>query len=357
VNREKTSFRPDLVPPSPNDAARIRLSNEADLKAKALHQQRILEVSLILLAIGITALLFRMQGFKIVILNLYFLPVVISGFFLGRYRAGVLAVLCVLGASIVTAMGLFDVIGANSPLVTALSVAVWAAVLGLTAILIGTLSDDRASKLEELHDAYVGVVEVLAQYLQGAHPRMKARSIRVAELSHNVATRLRLSPREIDDIRVGALLYDVGNIEITTRVIRRAMDSLDTDSSKAETQTIQGTDLMVSLASVLSGAVPLLITQQENRSPAEIGAMGNIPLGAQVIASVRAYDALTEGAAGDHRLTPSAAIHELRAGKPSPYDPAVLAALERVVLQNDRSSPLSSGEQRNSHAPVESLAP
>ncbi|MEX0641854.1 MAG: HD domain-containing phosphohydrolase [Pirellulales bacterium] len=356
MTRRKTCFASDIVATSPIEDTRITSNSENDVTKKSLQQQRILEIALILLAIGITALLFRMQGYKMVILNLYFLPVVISGFFLGRYRAGVMAVLCVLGASIVTALSLFDLVGSNSPLVIALAVAVWAAVLGLTAILIGTLSDERTSKLHELHDAYVGVVEVLSQYLQGAHPRMKARSIRVAELSHNVAARLKLSPREIDDIRVGALLYDVGNIEITTRVIRRAMDTLDADASKAETQTIQGTDLMISLASVLSGAVPLLLNQQEGCSPADKGAAGNVPLGAQVITAVRAYDALTDGAAGDQRLTPSAAIQELRAGRPCAYDSGVLAALERVVTQNERSSPLATAEQRASQAPAESIA-
>jgi response regulator RpfG family c-di-GMP phosphodiesterase len=129
----------------------------------------------------------------------------------------------------------------------------------------------------------------------------------VAELSQKTAVRLKLSPREVDDIRVGALLYDVGNIEITTRVIRRAMDTLDADSSKAEPHTIQGTDLMLSLGSVLNGAVPLLLSQQEGRGEGDDGA-SDASLGARIIRAVRAYDALTDGAASDTRITARPAI-------------------------------------------------
>ena len=44
-----------------------------------------------------------------------------------------------------------------------LTLAIWSGVLGLASILTGTLSDERTAKITELHDAYVGVVEVLSR--------------------------------------------------------------------------------------------------------------------------------------------------------------------------------------------------
>jgi hypothetical protein len=105
---------------------------------------------------------------------------VLAAFFLGRYRAGILALFSMMAASVVSVADLTGFSSYNSPVVIALSVTVWGAVLGLTAILVGTLSDDRAAKMLELHEAYVGVVEVLARYLQSANPRLKDRSVRVA---------------------------------------------------------------------------------------------------------------------------------------------------------------------------------
>ena len=131
-----------------------------------------------------------------VVLNLFYLPVVLAGFCLGRYRAGVLALFSVVGVLVVATLDLGAFNSPGSPLAIGLSLLVWAAVLGLTTLLVGTLSDERSAKLVELHEAYVGVVEVLSRYLQSANPQLKARSQRIAELCQRVATEMRLSPRE-----------------------------------------------------------------------------------------------------------------------------------------------------------------
>ena len=55
--------------------------------------QRTIEISLVLVAIGMTCLLYETTGYGVSVLNLFFLPIVLAGFFLGRYRAGVLALL------------------------------------------------------------------------------------------------------------------------------------------------------------------------------------------------------------------------------------------------------------------------
>ena len=91
------------------------------------------EISLIIITIGLACLMWKIAGFKLVVLNLFYLPVVLAGFFLGRYRAGVLASLAVIAASIVTALNLNDFAAYTTPLIVGLSVTLWAAVLGLTA--------------------------------------------------------------------------------------------------------------------------------------------------------------------------------------------------------------------------------
>jgi hypothetical protein len=203
------------------------------------------------ICVALTCTLYMMNGYKMVILNLFFLPVVLAGLFLGRYRAGILALLCVLCASVATILRLNDLTMGTSPLIIAMAVAVWGAVLGLAALLVGTLSDDRAAKLKELHEAYVGVIEVLSQYLQSANPGLCAQSTRVAELSQDLAAEMNLSPHQIDDICVASLLYDMGNIEITTRVIRKAVDNFEDQMPETTQHTFHGMDLMLSLGSVL----------------------------------------------------------------------------------------------------------
>ena len=304
---------------------------------KPNNQRRYLEIMLILIVLATIFLFYKMHGYKMVVLYLFYLPIVLSGFFLGRYHAGLLAVFCVLLASV---MAIFDWTGFSaytSPIIVGLAVSVWASTLGLTAILVGTLSDDRAVKIKELHEAYVGVIEVLSRYLQSANPHLKARSVRVAELSQMVAARMRLSPKQIDDIRVAALLYDIGKIEITTKLINKAVNTIQANPAGLGQDTFQGAELIHSLSAALSPDIlPLLdpdsaiyecCTGEDEQMTADI------PIGAKIIRTVRAYDDLTEGDLGGSTLAAQEAIRELRCDKVAEHDYEIVNALEYSVSQ------------------------
>jgi response regulator RpfG family c-di-GMP phosphodiesterase len=218
----------------------------------------------------------------------------------------------------------------SSPLTIGIALTMWGATLGLTSLLVGTLCDERDSKAIEAHEAHVGVVEVLARYLQSANPQLQNRALRVAQLSESVARKMRLSTKEIDDLRVAALLMDMENIEITAKVIRKAVDELE-DAKSVEQRTFNGTELVQSLGSTLKGAFPLLLSQQcsEDRP----GDMGAVPFGARIIRTVRSYVQLTETSWNGSGLTPADAMDELRCDLEAEYHPAVLHALNQVVAQ------------------------
>jgi len=298
--------------------------------------QYVLEGMLIVVAVALAALTYRMDGHKMVILHLFYLPVVLSAFFLGRYRAGILAVFSVITASMVAMVQLDGFAAYTSPLAVALAVTVWGAILCLTALLVGTLSDERSEQAEELHDAYVGVVEVLSKYLQGGNLQMKARTARVSAISQEVALELRLSPKAIDDIRVAALMHDFGKIEVTTRVISKAVDTLETKANKTELYSFHGTDLVHSLGTVLRGAIPLLLSQ-DSLFPGHVDeeqTAAEAPIGAKIIRAVRSYDVLTTVGVGGEICTSEEAVKELRRDRTANYDPDVLTAIERVTAQH-----------------------
>src|SRR5262249_19103521 len=144
-------------------------------------QERTLEIALLIVVTGLAALLFRSlllqsQAQSMVVLNLFYLPVGVAAFFLGRYRAGVLAFFCVITVAMILLVRMDFASSGISPLQTALNVTFWAAVLGLDALLVGTMSDERMVYLRDLHDAHVGVVEVLSRYLTGADARIRDRT-------------------------------------------------------------------------------------------------------------------------------------------------------------------------------------
>ncbi len=300
-----------------------------------------LEVFLVIIAIALGGLFNVTVGYKMTVLNLFFLPVVLAGFFLGRYRAGTLAFFCVVLISAAAVIDFNGFAAYTSPVVVALSVATWGAVLGLTAILVGTLSDERTQKVAELHEAYVGVVEVLSKYLQSANPKLEAQSKRIAELSQQVGRRMHLSPREVDDIRVAALLHDLENITITSQVIQKAVSDIEMDAEGSEEHTFHGCDLARSLGSVLTGALPLLLGQDDSLKSSlldeEASRATALPIGAEIIRTVRVYDALQQGDWGQLGQTPEDAIDELLNDDQSDYDPKVLQALSAEILPSGKT--------------------
>ncbi len=298
--------------------------------------ERSLEIILILITVVLGCVLYRMSGQRAIVLNLFYLPVVLAGFFLGRYRAGVLSLLCVVLASMVIVSDLTSFSMATSPIVVGLSVTIWGAILGLTALMVGTLCDERVAKAIEAREAHVGVVEVLARYLQSANPRMQHRAQRVSELSDQVARRMRLSEKEIDDIRVAALMMDMENLEITARVIKKAVGELE-DSGNSEC-TFHGTDLVQSLGGVLTGAFPLLLTQDRLGEPHG----EKIPFGAHIIRTVRHYDDLAHSQYGGVADDPMNLIVELECDTDAEHHPAVLHALQEVL--GVKSSPCTANK-------------
>ncbi len=305
---------------------------------------RTLEIILVLTSVALCCVLHRTIGYKVIVLNLFYLPVSLAAFYLGRYRAGILAFFCFIAVSMVATVNMSDFSSVMSPVVVGLSIMVWGAVLGLTALLIGTLSDDLNARMVELHEAHVGVVEVLARYLQRSHPGLKNRSQRIVELCQAVARQMRLSPNEIDDIRVAALLCDMGNVEITARVIKKAIGDLG-DQTNGDHHTFHGTELAQSLKPILLGAFPLVLDNPQgahDANAARVKTSGDVPFGARIIRTVREYDALVHGEWAIPGIAPEAALAALRADLHADHHPLVLDALARVIRHartTDRAQP------------------
>ncbi len=295
-----------------------------------------LEVMLVIVVVGMAALFIRMGEHRLLALNLFYLPVIVSGFFLGRFSAGVLALFSAIAVTIASLLFPNSLATYTNPLHVAIVLTLWSAVLGLSAIMIGTLCDERAATVSELKRAYVGIAEVLSRYLHGNDPRNESRVQRVARLCHMIAEALRLPPKEVDDIRVAALLYDLGEVEITTTLITRAVDSLEEDNPHAR-RTFTGGDLVHSLGEVLHGAVPLLVNQDEGvmHLLAEQRGSHEIPFGVHVIRAARIFDHLSFDAAGRRLIAPAEVIKRMRMDASGAYA-LVLDVLERV-LNEDRS--------------------
>ena len=97
------------------------------MSRKTSIQERFLEIALILVCVALCVLLHQIGAYRMVVLNLFYLPVVLAAFFMGRYQAGVLAVFSVILAAVVMALDLGNISTYSSPVVIGLALTTWAA--------------------------------------------------------------------------------------------------------------------------------------------------------------------------------------------------------------------------------------
>jgi len=304
------------------------------------------ELLLVTIVLGATLVAHHLVNVSAIMLHFFYLPVMIAANYFGRTLAALTAVFSVLAVTIFALIAPQHYMTAVDTRATLfLTLGAWAGFLGLNAILVGSLFDQRAAHAKELRQAYLGIVEVLSKYLQAADQYTKSHSMRVASLAEAIADKMGMRQAEIENIRVGSLLHDIGKVEISTRLIQKAAGLTDEERAEMDTHTVQGAELVSSLGTILEGAVPIIMHHHDHycaSSKAE-GLHGDaIPIGARVVAVADAYDAIVTDRPYRRGRTPEEAVAIIREGSGKQFDPKVVAAFERVMATRNEDADLES---------------
>lgn len=309
--------------------------NHKDMKPIESLSDRWFELLLVTIVLGVTLIAHHLLNVAPIIVHFFYLPVIIAAHYFGRNLACLTALFSVLAVSIfVLADPARYMTTVSTPLILALTLCVWAGFLGLNAILVGTLCDQRVKQMQELRQAHMGIIEILSKYLQAADQYTKSHSMRVADMSEAVATEMGLKQIEIENIRVGALLHDIGKVEISTRLIQKAAGLDEAERMEMDSHTVRGAELVRSLGSILEGAIPIVLHHHDHYSETSKteGLHGeDIPIGARVVAVADAYDAIVTDRPYRRGRTPQEAMAIIREASGTQFDPNVVTAFNRVM--------------------------
>jgi len=266
---------------------------------------------------------------KMALLNFYYLPVLTAGYFLGRRMALLTAIFCVLAVILLAVINPepFSV-KPGIPYVFA-TLAAWGGFLILASIAVGTLYEQNQKRIEDLRRAYVGVLEILSKYLEDTDRYTKGHSLRVSEMAMDIAIAMELPRDEVENIRVGALLHDIGKVEISSDLIRKAAALTEDEREIVKTHSDRGAKILSSVGSVLKGAVP--IVQASHDVYLEHSDGKPVPLGARIVAVADSFDAMTTDRPYRKGMPPRAAFEELEKGAGKQFDPDVVKAFGRVL--------------------------
>ena len=187
----------------------------------------------------------------------------------------------------------------------------------------------RCQLVDELEGAFLTTIGVLsdAVELQDAYTADHANE--VADLAIAVGARLGLAGVELDRLRYGALLHDVGKIGVPGDVLRKPGPLSAEERELMDEHTAIGARMLQRIP-FLAPVAPLVRSAHERYDGGGYpdGLRGEqIPRGAMVIATCDAFHAMTSNRSYRQAMDRTEAIAELRAHAGSQFDPEVVDAL------------------------------
>jgi HD-GYP domain-containing protein (c-di-GMP phosphodiesterase class II) len=179
---------------------------------------------------------------------------------------------------------------------------------------------------QNLHRAYVEFVGSLASALDARDRYTAGHSRRVSELSCAIARAMHLAPQELDDIRIGALLHDIGKIGIGDSVLQKPGKLTNEEFALVQQHPTIGRRILEGVQG-FQDYLSIVELHHENWNgtgyPWGLRAEAT-PLGARIVHVADAYDAMTSDRPYRRGMSLEQAIHVLRQYAGTQFDPTIV---------------------------------
>ena len=176
------------------------------------------------------------------------------------------------------------------------------------------------------------VGELVAQ-VDAADPSQAGHAVRVAALATMLGSSIGMDAAELRQLRIAALLHDVGKILVPAEILRKAGPLTVAEASTVRRHTVYGGTILRRIP-VLAFAASTARWHHERWDGLGYpdGMVGNaIPLHARVVSVADALDAMTSVRAYRPAISLEAAFFELEAQSGAQFDPLIVSAFGPLV--------------------------
>jgi len=254
-------------------------------------------VILVFLGVIGTALLVQ---YKLAFLNFFFLPVILSGHFLGKKQGVLTAFFSIL---VVVCYLLFTGRASYNESILSLyefiNVLAWGSFLLLTGAVIGTASEQRENRMKKLKSAYIGILEIMFKYLEYGDEEQPA-SVRISHLAGKMAMAAGLETREVENIKSAALLSESAGLHKSLSFFYEMSDFWSREMRNSESSLSDREKVILkSTASLLDEIQPLLENYYNHyvKDPSNLDKnLMDISMGASIIALANIYEKISQKA-------------------------------------------------------------
>ncbi|AAR34334.1 GAF domain-containing protein [Geobacter sulfurreducens] len=192
---------------------------------------------------------------------------------------------------------------------------------------------ENARLYEDMRSLFFNTVSSLANAIDAKSPWTKGHSERVMHISTRIAKEMGLSEQEVEQIRLGGLLHDIGKIGVIEALLEKPALLSEDEFPPMRLHPEKGVAILAPIAQ-LKEVLPVILYHHErlDGSGYPEGLTGDhIPLGARIVAVADSFDAMVSERPYKHANTLTEALEELRAGAGSQFDPVVVECFARYV--------------------------
>ena len=186
--------------------------------------------------------------------------------------------------------------------------------------------------LAQLQESYEASLIMLANAIEVRDPYTRGHVERVMNYAQTIAEYLGWSSTEINNLRFGSILHDIGKINIPENILRKSGSLSEEEWVEMRKHPEMGAELVKGIH-YLDPAVPVILYHHErwNGSGYPFGMKKeDIPLSARIVAIADSFDAMTTKRPYRDELTPEQACNEVISGSGIQYDPLMVDAFQHA---------------------------
>ena len=188
---------------------------------------------------------------------------------------------------------------------------------------------------EKIQDMTVQTITTVANALDAKDSYSEGHSRRVAVYAAQIAESLGLSREDIRNIRIIALLHDIGKIGVPDSVLNKPGRLTDEEFALMRQHSVIGSEILkdIDMITGISIGAKFHHERYDGRGYPD-GLKGEeIPFIARIIAVADSYDAMTSNRVYRKRLSDEQVISELEKGEGTQFDPAIAKAMEALMKE------------------------
>jgi putative nucleotidyltransferase with HDIG domain len=196
----------------------------------------------------------------------------------------------------------------------------------------------------DMKNIYIETVRALSHAVEAKDKYTQGHSMRVSEYSVEIAKKLSLSQKRIDNIKIAAILHDIGKIGVEENILNKhgslTQDEFDKIKQHPSTgvKIIQEIDFLKDVAEII-----LAHHEKVDGSGYPNGKRGNeICLESCILSVADVYDALTSDRPYRAAMSQEQALEIIRNGRDTQFNPLVVDAFVKVINEHKELNSIAS---------------